>query len=134
MVLVESLSQLKKRSTWMQYGLIAWLYSWNISSLAVMKINISEERTGGPKKMCHNVAAGYRHIFIGTARSKMKEVSISHNLYNCANTTILFQSRKRLYNHKCPLVSPSVHHQNPQQLEIIILHNSSFNLDSFRNF
>ena len=42
-----------------------------------------------------------------------------------------FQSRKRLYNHKCPSVSPSVCHQNPStawnhHTASFILHLSSF--------
>jgi len=40
-----------------------------------------------------------------------------------------FQSRKRLYNHKCLFVRLSVRPsvcKTPQQLEIIILHPSSF--------
>merc|ERR1719270_2065632 len=40
-------------------------------------------------------------------------------------STSTFQSRKRLYTHKCPLVCLSVT-KTPQQLEIIILHHSFF--------
>ena len=38
----------------------------------------------------------------------------------------VFQSRKRLYNHKCPSICPSSVCKTPQQLDIIILHHSSF--------
>ena len=45
------------------------------------------------------------------------------------NKNLDFQSQKRLYNHKCLFVRPFVCSfvcKTPQQLEIIILHHSSF--------
>ena len=47
------------------------------------------------------------------------------NPHNQTNHRIHFQSRKRLYIHKCPFVCPSGS-KTHQKLEIIIFHPSSF--------
>ena len=51
----------------------------------------------------------------------------------CGNFTLIFQSRKRLYNHQCLSVLPSVI-KTPKQFEIIILHHSSFILHHSSTF